>query len=58
MSEQRVQVNFRAEKSILDLLDELRRVQKPVAKMSDIIRDAILEKAQRDLQATKRSQRP
>ena len=50
MDEQpRAQVNFRAERSLIDILDELRRLKKPVAKVSDVIRDAILEKAERDL---------
>lgn len=48
-SSSRRQINVRVEKDVLAAIERLRQSTSPIPSISDVVRDAILEKESRDL---------
>jgi hypothetical protein len=49
MDNSRKQINLRTDDELDGIIDDLRRAQKPIPSISQLIRQALLEKAERDL---------
>lgn len=43
MEQERIQINIRVDQDLLDAIDDIRRMKRPVPSKTDVIRAAVLE---------------